>query len=71
MDDLGSHASEFSKSGHKPACPTCGSTCCHAAAPPFRLAALDPVLMPAESVAHWPVRLASWTEPVPDKPPRA
>jgi len=53
------------------ACPKCAMTCCHASAPAPASASKFRATSPAGPVAWTPRLLASWAEPVPDKPPRA
>lgn len=53
------------------ACPKCAMTCCHASRPAPSSVSESRVAPRAAPVA-WTARLlASWAEPVPDKPPRA
>jgi hypothetical protein len=53
------------------ACPKCAMTCCHASAPAPASLSQSQAAPPAGPVAWMPRLLASWAEPVPDKPPRA
>ena len=65
----GGHASKPAK--QHGACPKCAMTCCHASAP-APVALSKPQAAPAVGPICWTPRLlASWAEPVPDKPPRA
>jgi hypothetical protein len=53
------------------ACPKCSMSCCQAAVSPPGAPAIDIANAHAAEVVFLPSVFASWSEPVPDKPPRS
>jgi hypothetical protein len=66
----GPQAAKANKAKHGP-CPNCISSCCHVGAPAPDMAQGSPSVMAADAVEYWTSLFASWTEPVPHKPPRS